>query len=179
MQRPAADVLNTARSKLTVWGAAGGAGQNGWKSSPSSALLEYMWSHAPHSKCQTQQAVAAQLRLCSTWNIRTTAWTEACPAATRWCSHCADCDSRWLQTHSACHPQVCIVTDVSGYVSHISGSFHCMCTAYVSAEVFHGSSLPQITFFQQWDNRNLAQLPLCFWNWDWTKASLVLLHGKG
>lgn len=60
-QRWADDVLNTARPKLTVWGAAAGAGQKGWKASPSSALLECMWSHTPCSKCQTQQAAAAQL----------------------------------------------------------------------------------------------------------------------
>lgn len=68
-QCPAADVLNTARAKLTVWVVAAGVGQKGWKAAPSSALLESTSSYAPCSKCQTQEAVAAQRRLCSTWNL--------------------------------------------------------------------------------------------------------------
>lgn len=107
-------------------------GQKGWKAFPSSTFLQCVWSHTSNSKCQTQQAVVAQLRLCSTWYIRTTVWTEACPAATHWCSHCADRDSCWLQTHSACCLLVCTVIYISGRVSPTSSFFHCMCTAWVS-----------------------------------------------
>lgn len=157
--KPAADVLQNTRFRLTVWRADAGVGQEGWKASLSSALLKGMWSHALHPKCQTHQPVqlslgsAAHDTFVPAPNLRVALWPyiRVHTVPTR--------------THSGSRPAVhgifgCALTDIAGYkcVSSRSGSFHCVCAACFSAEIFNGSSLSQITSFWQWDKKNLAQL---------------------
>lgn len=106
--KPAADVLQNTRFRLTVWGAGAGVGQEGWKISLSSALLKGMQSHAPHPKCQIHQMpVAAQLRLCCPLNLCTPTQPESDPVAIHSCSHCPNSDPPWLQTHSTWHVLLC------------------------------------------------------------------------
>lgn len=116
-------------------------------------------SHSPPPKCQTHQPVAAHLRLCCAWDIFTSTQTGSCPAAKCSCSRCTSWDHP-SSRHTVQGIFGCALTDIAGYkyVSSRSGSFHCVYAACFSAEVFHNSSLPQITSLWQWDKKNLAQL---------------------